>query len=82
VVDKSGNTKTFKMPKESYMKMEPGYGHLAWLLISPWDFAGMGGLPGEEYWVLGAQFLQNYYSIYNFDKNEIGLVESISSLVE
>ena len=36
----------------------------------------MGGQPGEEYWVLGAQFLQNYYTIYDFDKKKIGLVES------
>jgi len=24
------------------------------LLLTPWDFAGMGGKKGEEYWVLGA----------------------------
>jgi len=30
---------------------------IAWLLMTPWDFAGLGGKEGEEYWVLGAQFL-------------------------
>lgn len=33
----------------------------------------------EEYWVLGAQFLQNYYSIYDFKDHKIGLVESVTS---
>lgn len=33
----------------------------------------------EEYWVLGAQFLQNYYSMYDFKEHKIGLVESVSS---
>lgn len=39
----------------------------------------MGGKAGEEYWVMGAQFLQNYYSIYDFKDKRIGLVESVSS---
>lgn len=42
---------------------------------------GMGGKPGEEYWVLGAQFLQNYYSIYNFKDKKIGLAESVTSMI-
>ena len=35
-----------------------------WILLTPWNYAGIGGQPGEEAWVLGAQFLQNYYTIY------------------
>ena len=57
ILNKEGKTTQVKMPREAYMKMEPGYGQLAWLLISPWQFNGIGGKPGEEYWVLGAQFL-------------------------
>lgn len=30
---------------------------MALLLITPWQFQGLGGKDGEEYWVLGAQFL-------------------------
>lgn len=42
------------MPVHSYMKRTEKNGDLAMLLLTPWDFAGMGGKPGEEYWVLGA----------------------------
>ena len=53
-----------------------------WLLFTPWDFVGLGGKEkGEEYWVLGAQFLKNYYSIYDFKNKKIGLVESKSAQV-
>ena len=52
-----------------------------WILLTPWNYAGIGGQPGEEAWVLGAQFLQNYYTIYNFNTKKIGLVESVSSLL-
>jgi hypothetical protein len=51
------------------------------LLISPWDFVGIGAGKNEEYWVLGAKFLQNYYSLYNFKSNTVGLVESISAKI-
>ena len=37
--------------------------------------------PNAEYWVLGAQFLHNYYTIYDFQKHQIGLVESMTSLI-
>lgn len=50
-------------------------------MLTPWNYAGIGGEKGEEAWVLGAQFLQNYYTIYNFNTKKIGLVESASSLV-
>ena len=36
----------------------------------------------EEYWVLGAQFLQNYYSMYDFKEHKIGLVESVTSRMQ
>ena len=37
--------------------------------------------PNAEYWVLGAQFLHNYYTIYDFQKHQIGLVESMTSAI-
>lgn len=49
------------------------------MLFSPWNFYGLGGKQGDDYWVLGAQFLQNYYSVYDFKNNKIGLAESITS---
>jgi len=45
----------FEMPVHSYMKRQGE--DLSMLMLTPWDFAGMGGKKGEEYWVLGAQFL-------------------------
>lgn len=50
--DDKGTSKVFEMPAHSYMKMQGS--DLAMLLLTPWDFAGMGGKKGEEYWVLGA----------------------------
>jgi len=62
------------------MRFDPSQ-NIFFLLISPWQFAGLGGKQGEEYWVMGAQFLQNYYSIYDFKNKQIGLVESVTSLI-
>jgi hypothetical protein len=41
----------------------------------------LGGKEGEEYWVLGAQFLQNYLTIYDFADKKIGLIESKTSVI-
>jgi hypothetical protein len=81
VADEKGDAKVMDMPKESYMMHKEKDGQEGcFLLISPWKFAGMGAKSEkEEYWVLGAQFLQNYYSIYDFKDHKIGLVESVTS---
>jgi len=52
-----------------------------WILLNPWEFSGMGGKDGDEVWVLGAQFLQNYYTIYDFKQKKIGFIESVSSIL-
>jgi hypothetical protein len=54
-----GKKLPIKMPKEAYMKFteENETGFTSMLLINPWEFQGLGGKEGEEYWVLGAQFL-------------------------
>ena len=64
------------------MKFNPENPKFAKLYFVPKEFRGLGRLKGEEYWILGAQFLQNYYSIYDFDKKKMGLVESISSIID
>ena len=53
----------------------------AWLLLQPWDSAGLGLKASEDAWVLGDLFLQNYYSVYDYEKKKIGLVESKTSKV-
>ena len=47
------------MPKEAYMMHKTnGAEEMCFLLISPWEFQGLGSTnKDEEYWVLGAQFL-------------------------
>jgi len=71
------------MPKESYMMYKKqGENEGCFLLMTPWKFMGMGDKdPSHEYWVLGAQFLHNYYTIYDFQKHAIGLVESKTSRI-
>ena len=52
------------------------------LMILPWQFDGMrnnGGKEGEEYWLLGGKFLQNYYTVFDFESKKIGLIESKTS---
>jgi len=80
MLDQSGKTAVIKMPKEAYLRFDPSQ-NLYFLLISPWQFAGLGGKPGEQYWVMGAQFLQNYYSIYDFKNKKVGFIESVTSVL-
>jgi len=92
VQNEKGDTKDVFMPRHSYMKIDPGITavgkedgkrHMvARLLFTPWEFAGLGGKEGEEYWVLGAQFLQNYYTMYDFKTKKVGIIESVSSSID
>lgn len=54
---------------------------MCFIMITPWEYMGIGGNKNDEYWVLGDQFLQNYYSIYDFKEKKIGLVESVTSKI-
>jgi len=63
------------------MKMDPKIPGLGMLLITPWSFQGLGGEKGEEYWLLGTQFLHNYYTIYHFGQKKIGIIESVTSTI-
>lgn len=55
----SGDSKKVHMPKEAYMMhKKKGDAEMCFLLIGPWNFAGLGKKSeNEEYWILGAQFL-------------------------
>jgi len=67
IQNEKGDVKNVYMPVQTYMKIDPGvdavsvvdgkHHIVARLLFTPWEFAGIGGKEGEEYWVLGAQFL-------------------------
>ena len=81
VKNQQGETATIRMPHHAYIKRSMQNPTNYFLLINPWNFMGMGGKEGEEYWVMGAQFLQNYYSMYNFKDKKVGLVESVTSMI-
>jgi len=55
----SNTKKTMYMPKEAYMMhKKKDEMEMCFLLISPWNFAGLGKKNNtDEYWILGAQFL-------------------------
>jgi hypothetical protein len=70
----TNNMKAFSLPKESYMEKAGGNGCNTLRLTSSTEHFGRG--ESANYWVLGAIFLQNYYSIYDFPNNLIGLIEA------
>jgi len=69
--DKTG--KQFSLPRETYMKDE-GAGKCQ-LLLNPNDMQ-IGARYGENYWIMGDQFMQAYYTIYDHEKWRVGLIES------
>lgn len=69
----SGNMKAFSLPKESYMEKQGNGCNTLRLTPSTEHF---GRSESSNYWVLGAIFLQNYYSIYDFPNNLVGLIEA------
>ena len=66
------------LPKSAFMKYDKSQ-NACWVFLNPWNYSGIGAKNGEEVWTLGAQFLQNYLSIYDFKNLKVGLVESITS---
>ena len=76
----------FTMPREAYIQYDDS---LAFdnckLLLTPSDMDTSGsaaasgeffGESGSKNWLLGDQFLQHYYSIYDYEKKKVGLVEA------
>lgn len=66
--------KYFEMPVDSYIKRMEGEDNedKCQLLLHPYETS----YGSDSKWVLGAQFLQKYYSIYDFQRRRIGLVEA------
>lgn len=62
----------YVLPKESYIHREFGF---CYLLVIAKDFRES-GMFGRNMWILGNNFLSNYYSIYDLENQRIGLVES------
>lgn len=57
VANAKGETKDVEMPKHAYMKLNSKLPGTARLLISPFGLKGLGMEAGDEYWILGTQFL-------------------------
>ena len=69
--DKSG--KAFSMPRETYMK-DKGNGSCK-LMLNPSDMQ-IGAHYGETQWVMGDQFMQAFYTIFDHEKRRVGLIQS------
>lgn len=82
IANAKGETKQIIMPPKAYMKADERRPGIAYILLTPAERNEVGKKAGEEYWILGAQFLHNYYSIYDFDNKKIGLVESKTSAID
>jgi len=64
VKNEAGESVKVVMPATAYLKREKAATavdkktgkrlNVARLGMTPWEFKGLGGKPGEEYWVLGA----------------------------
>jgi hypothetical protein len=69
--DKTG--KVLSIPRELYMR-DKGEGKCR-LLLNPNDMQ-IGANYGDNYWIMGDQFMQKYYTIYDHANWRMGLVES------
>ena len=62
--------KYFEIPVESYIRSIGE--EQCNLLLHPYDTS----FGSDSKWVVGAEFLQNYYSIYDYNQKRIGLIEA------
>lgn len=72
--DKKG--KAFSMPRETYMR-DLGNGGCK-LMLNPSDMQ-IGAQIGETQWVMGDQFMQAFYTIYDHEKRRVGIIQSANS---
>jgi len=66
--------KYFTLPKQSYMELKDGK-KCGKMRLTPSN-EKFGKQNADQYWVLGDIFLQNYYSIYDYPHNRMGLIEA------
>lgn len=64
------------MPRETYMR-DKGNGNCKFML-NPSDMQ-MGARFGESQWVMGDQFMQAFYTIFDHEKRRVGLIPSMNN---
>lgn len=64
-------SKFFDLPASNYIGWDAN-SEKCKLLLNPFNT----GFANENKWVLGVEFLQQYYSIFDFENHRIGLVDS------
>lgn len=70
--------KTVSLPVGAYLKKKTDAPGKCTLLMHPFDVST--GV--ESKWVMGDQFMQNFYSIFDYKQKRIGLVEPATEIRE
>ena len=75
--------KEFQLPRETFLRQEGDASCSLILTASDIDTSGATaatgsffGESGSSNWLLGDQFLQHFYSIYDIENKKVGLVPS------
>lgn len=67
------NGHDFKLPVDAWMSYDPNNENKQCkILMHPYDIS----MTATYKWVVGIQFLQNFYSIFDIGKKRVGLIEA------
>lgn len=72
----SPESKTVKIPKSRYMIQSQFLSHNYVFGLQPQTNTPLGTKGNESYWILGDQFLQLYYTTFDWPQKRIGIVEA------
>lgn len=72
------NNKLLTLPKEAWMSYdeERKENQKCKILMHPYDIS----MTATYKWVIGLQFLQNFYSIFDIENKRVGLIEAVESI--
>jgi len=78
VITGPGTNEILTFPKEAYMKKKL-FGVNNLMLMPMGTFKPMGALDEDEYWIIGVKFLQQYYTVFDYERKAIGFIKSDQS---